>query len=116
MSDEEKDIRTHRERLPLVDKEKQAKEIVSREKQRKEDLAIAFSTPQGREALRFIQDLCGWGKTCVGGNAAMGMDIKDGTLYNAARQSIYLELRARLPARLLKIVEFHVQEIKEEII
>jgi hypothetical protein len=99
----------------VADKEAQRKAYQAKERQLKEDLAVTFGTPAGRRTLAYIRDICGFSKSCVGGNPQLGMDIKDGTLYNAARQSIYLELRQLIPVRILKPVEFNDKEVIEEI-
>lgn len=106
MSDEpQKEIPAHRARIEVSDHKIQ-KEKERRRKLLVQDLATTFTTPEGRRSLGFIRELCGYGKTCIGGNPALGMDIDRGTLYNAARETIYLELRALLPAYILKDVEF----------
>lgn len=115
-NEEQKDIRSHRERLPLVDKETQRKKALAKDRQSKEDLNTTFSTPEGKRTLKFIKDLCGFGVSNIGANTAMGMDIKDGTFHNAARQSIYLELRNYISTQILKDVEFNDKIINEEIV
>lgn len=103
--DVEKEIPTHKTRLKQPD-EKVQKELEARRKQLTIDLNTTFSTPSGKRALNYLMKICGYGKSSVGGNPALGMDIRDGTLYNAARQNIYLEVRNFLEPKLLQEVEF----------
>lgn len=111
----EKEISLHRERLDNPDKERQKKELVARHRALQEDFALTFGTPHGRRVLSHIAKICGFGQTCVGANMQLGMNIKDGTFYNSARQSIYLELRPLIPVKILKPVEYNDQEVLEEI-
>lgn len=79
------------------------------EEARKKWLSIfgtTFSTPEGVQALRYIMNLCGWQDSVVGGNPDLGMDVAQGTLYNAARRNVYLELRGTVPSNILRDVEF----------
>lgn len=103
--DEEKEIPTHKLRLKQSD-EKLKKEAEAKRKQLAIDFNTTFSTPSGRRTLNSIMKICGFGRSSVGGNPALGMDIRDGTLYNAARQNIYLEIRNFLEPKLLQEVEF----------
>lgn len=96
----------HRDRLNLPDKEKLKQEYEARRKSLMLDMAQTFGSPEGMRALEYIMVLSGYGKTNVGANPSLGMDVKDGTLYNAARESIYLELRGLISPKILKKVEF----------
>lgn len=99
-------VSLHQQRSESVDKDKQRKELDRRVKNLRMDMAITFSPPEGKRVLRWLLLECGFHKTCVGGNPSLGMDVKDGTLYNAARESIYLELRQLIPSEILKEVEY----------
>lgn len=112
-NEESKELSLHRERIPLADKETQRKAAQDRDKQIKTDMAQVFGTSEGRRVLTYIYNLCGYGETTVGGNPQLGMDIKDGTLYNSARRSIYVELRKWIPAKILKSAEFNDLEKME---
>lgn len=102
----EKEIPMHRERLNLPDKEAVKKVQDEKRKKIMQDMAMTFGTPEGMRSLEIIAKLCGFGKTNVGANPQLGMDVRDGTLYNASREGVYKELRTFLPARILKKVEF----------
>lgn len=101
-----KEIPLHRERLSLPDKAEIKKVQDEKRKKILLDMAQTFATPEGMRSLAVIAEICGFGKTCVGGNPALGMEIKDGTFYNATRQAVYLELRVLIPKRILKKVEY----------
>lgn len=105
-------IPTHKQRLPLADKVQQAKLREAKLKHLKDDLAIVFSTQEGRRVLRYLMTEAGFQRNAVGGNPALGMDVAFGTIYNCGRESLYLELRQLIPARILKLVEFEDPEIE----
>lgn len=107
---EPKDIPLHHQRLQLADKEKASKQRDAQFKQVEEEFAIAFGTPEGQRALKHIASLCGYNKSVVGGNPALGMDITQGTFYNATRLGVYLEIRSLLPTRILKQIEHELDE------
>ena len=100
----------HQQRSPSADKEEQHKKQIEFEKKLRQDFAFAFNSASGRNVLRWIKDQCGYGKSVVGGNPSLGMDIEKGTLYNAARLGVYLELRVLIPSEILKQVEFEKLE------
>lgn len=113
-SEEKPFVPTHKQRSPSVDKDEQRKVLEKKHKNLRMDMAITFSTEEGKRVLRWILDECGYHKSCVGGNPALGMDVKDGTLYNAARETIYIELRQLIPHSILKEVEYeNINEIIE---
>lgn len=103
---EEKEVPLHRERLGLADKEKMKAEGEAARKKLAQDMGQTFATPEGLRVLAFLANLCGYQKTCVGANPMLGMDVKDGTLYNAAREGVYKELRQYIPRYILKKAEF----------
>ncbi len=109
---QDEQIPLHKERRLDPEREKAFKAQQAKTKRLKDDLAQTFSTAAGQRSLMAIMELCGYQRSVTGGNASLGMDIMQGTLYNAARLNIYLELRALLPKELLKKVEFgEVNEI-----
>lgn len=113
-SQEQPHVPTHTQRSPSVNKEKQQKEFERRAKQLRFDMAITFGTPEGRRVLQWLISESGFQKSQVGGNPALGMDVLQGTLYNSARVSIYLELRQLIPAETLKLVEYeNISEVLE---
>ena len=110
---EEKEIPFHVSRVPHANKEAQAKAQAAKDKEIRDDLAFVFGTEQGVRALRLIMNLCGYRQSKVGGNPSLGMDVLTGTLYNASREGIYLELRRLLPNRILVKAEAEpVEEIE----
>jgi len=70
------------------------------------DMEVCFSTPEGKRTLRWIMNECGYHDSSVAGNLQMNLSVTEGTLYNAARRTVYGKLRQQLPARILKDVEF----------
>ncbi len=72
----------------------------------KRDVEIATATPEGLNLMRWIFDLCGYSKVLIAGNPKVGLDVKDGTLYNNARRAIWLEIRQLVPRRTLKKIEY----------
>jgi hypothetical protein len=108
MPEEKKEVPLHRERLGLLDKEAQGKLLERKRKLLSSDMAVCFNTPEGRRVLRYIMTICGYKKSKIGGNAALGMDILQGTYYNAAREQICLELIEFIPDYILKDAEFGI--------
>ena len=107
-------IPLHRERMGLPDNEEQKKLREAKVKQLKEDCRVTFSPPAGRRVLRYLMNLAGYKKSKVGGNPQLGMDVQIGTLYNAARELVVLELTEFIPQDILKDVEFGTfSEIEE---
>jgi len=78
----------------------------ARVKKLRENFSIAYATPEGKRTLRHIMNLCGYQASIVGANPELGMDIEQGTLYNAARRNVYIEIRALVPSSILKEIEF----------
>ena len=107
-------IPTHIQRSESVDKDKQQKEMQRRVKSLRMDFAICFGSPEGKKVLKWIFREAGFAESSVGGNPALGMDVLQGTLYNNARKSLYIEMRKLIPHEILKQVEF--ENIEEELI
>lgn len=105
-SKEQPHVPTHTQRSRSVDKDKQQHEIDRRIKLLRMDMALTFGTPEGKRVLKWLLNECGFHKSCVGGNPNLGMDVAQGTIYNAARESIYIELRQLIPSETLKEVEY----------
>lgn len=113
-SNEKPHIPAHTLRSEATDKDKQRKDFQRRSKQLRFDMAITFGTAEGKRVLQWLINESGFNKSQVGGNPALGMDVLQGTLYNSARASIYLELRQLIPAEILKQVEYeNIEEILE---
>lgn len=113
-SEDKPHIPTHTQRSVAVDRDKQAKEFQRKAKQLRFDFAITFGTPEGRRVLQWIIEQAGYQKSNIGGNPTLGMDILQGTMYNACRQSLYLEMRQLIPAETLKLVEYeNITEVLE---
>lgn len=108
--DEKKAVPLHRERLNLPDHEDQQKLREQKKKQLKDDMRATFNTPAGRRVLRYLMNLGGYKRGKIGGNAQMGMDVLQGTLYNTAREQLVLELIEFVPDSVLKDCEFGVFE------
>lgn len=96
----------HRQRPLSVDKDKQQKHFEQKQKRLKLDMAQTFGSEEGQRVLRYIFLMSGFGESNIGGNATLGMDVLQGTMYNAARQNLYLELRKLIPHSILKKIEF----------
>lgn len=86
------------------------KEYEDKQKKWANIFGTAFSTIEGKQALRYIMRLCGWTESVVGANPDLGMDIDRGTIYNAARRNVYMELRRFIPDHILKEIEFKPEE------
>lgn len=111
---EQPHIPSHLKRSEATDKDKQRREFEQRAKSLRMDFALTFSTPEGRRVLKWIIQESGYQKSNVGGNPQLGMDVLQGTLYNAARQSLYLEMRQLIPAETLKLIEYeNISEVLE---
>lgn len=107
-------VPTHTQRSPSVDREKQSRESERRAKQLRMDFAITFGSAEGRRVLKWLIEQSGYQKSNIGGNPTLGMDILQGTMYNASRQAIYLEMRQLIPAETLKMVEYeNISEVLE---
>lgn len=111
---EEKDLPVHKDRLASSSKTARQEQDRQKLSQLRQHLALTFETPDGIHALRFLMNLSGFHKNPVGGNPALGMDVSQGTIYNCGRESIYLELRALLPPRILKQIEY--DQLEEELL
>lgn len=105
-SEEKPFVPSHRQRPLGVDKDKQRKHYDAQIKNLKLDMGAVFGTPAGKRVLKHIFEISGYGESNVGGNPQLGMDVKDGTFYNAVRQNLYLEIRKLVPHSILKVVEF----------
>lgn len=71
----------------------------------RKDLNETFGPAHGLRALRYIMDLCGYQNYIVIADPATGDPLPNGTLYNAARQGIYIKLRRFLSPEILIPVE-----------
>ncbi len=96
----------HRERMGLPDNVEQKKLREQKTKQLKEDCRVTFSPPAGRRVLRYLMNIAGYKKSKVGGNPQLGMDVQIGTVYNAARELVLLELIEFIPQDVLRDCEF----------
>lgn len=104
----------HNQRSTSIDKEKQKEAFDRKVKTLRMDMAITFGTAEGKRVLKWLKDECGWGKSVVGGNPALGMDVAQGTIYNSARLNVYLELRSLVPHSILAEVEYEsISEVLE---
>lgn len=107
-------VPSHRQRPLSADKDEQKKSLEKKIKNLKLDMAYVFGSKEGQRVLKHIFLSSGFGESNIAGNAQMGLDIKDGTFYNAARQQLYLELRKLIPHSILKQVEF--DNLEEDLI
>ena len=108
MPEEKTDQPFHRERLGLPDKDAVQKLTEARKKQLSRDMAVCFNTAEGRRVLKYLLSLGGYKKGKIGGNPQLGMDVMEGTLYNASREQLILELIEFIPAYILKDCEYGV--------
>lgn len=107
MSDE-KSIPLHRERLNLPDKTAIEKDREKHSKQLKSDMREVFNSPAGRRVLRKFMNVCGYKCQKIGGNPTMGLDVLQGTFYNATREQVFLEFKEFIPEAVLKDCEFGI--------
>ncbi len=88
------------------DKAKARLELANKLKLLKRDIAIATASPEGLNLMKWVFGLSGYSKTTIIGNPQT-LDINlAGTLYNATRRAIWLEIRKMIPTRTLKKIEF----------
>jgi len=71
------------------DEDRKAREIALLRK----DLDDTFGTAHGRRVLRYLKDICGYQKSSVVADPQNGDPLGSGTIYNAARQNVYLTIR-----------------------
>jgi hypothetical protein len=114
MAEDKKDIPMHRERLNLPDKGAAQKVTDAKRKKLRQDMAKVFGPPEGRRVLRFLMDLGGYRTIKIGGNPQLGMDVKDGTFYNASREQIVIEFLEHIPVYILKDIIFGTDQELEE--
>lgn len=113
-SKEKPHIPLHELRSVSTDKDKQAKEASRRIRALRMDFALTFGSSEGKRVLKWIFEQSGFGQSDIGGNPSLGMDVLQGTLYNGARKSLYIEMRKLIPHETLKQVEF--ENAEEELI
>ncbi len=68
-------------------------------------VAVAASSPEGIIAFRQIMHMCSYNKNVVVGTVETGIDGV-GTVYNAARENIWKELRQLIPIKARKKIEY----------
>lgn len=110
MADEKKHIPLHRERMNLPDNDIARALNDRKRKQFADDARACFSTPGGRRVLRHFMNICGYKRQKIGGNPQLGMDVLQGTFYNAVREQVLLEFIEAIPDAVLKDCEFGVFE------
>jgi len=82
------------------------------ENQRKTMIASVLATDSGKELFRFLFEVCGYEQPSVVLDGKTGRLDMEKMLYNEARRSVYLQLRALAPVDELKKIEY--KEITEE--
>lgn len=104
-------IKTSERKLTDQERKLVVEQQEKQEKQRKRlqrCLNAAFASEEGRVALQYLMEICGFQKTSITGDPRTG-DLQDrGTFYNEARRAVYLELRKLIRPDILKQVEFTV--------
>lgn len=80
------------------------------EKEKKKASLVAainrvFSTSDGKVFLGILKDICCYQKKLIQGDASMGLDVSQGTIYNAAKRDIYLYIRQYIKPEILREVE-----------
>lgn len=108
MSEEKPHIPLHRERLGLPDNEAAKKLSDQRRKQLIDDFRAVFGTAAGRRVLRHFMGICGYKRQKIGGNPSLGLDVLQGTFYNATREQVFLEFIELIPQPVLRDCEFGV--------
>lgn len=107
-------IPSHVQRSPATDKDKQHRDAERKVRQLRMDFALTFGPDEGKRVLKWMFQQSGYGQSDVGGNPALGMDVLQGTFYNSARKSLYIEMRKLIPHETLKNIEF--ENVEEELI
>ena len=113
-SREQPHVPAHTQRSPSTDKVEQQRSAARQIKAIRMAFALTFNTPEGKQVLKWLFRQAGYGESQIGGNPQLGMDVLQGTLYNNARQSLYIEMRKMIPHELLKQVEF--DNVEEELL
>ncbi len=80
----------------------------------KRDIEIATASSEGLNLMKWIYDLSGYSKILIAGNPQIGLNVLEGTLYNNARRSIWLEIRQLIPRRILKKIEYEKLNLNVE--
>lgn len=106
------DVRASEEEAKI--KESAIKQAAAKKAQIARDLNEAFSTSAGLHALRYIMELCQWERSSVIGDQN-GNPLPEGTIYNAAQQNIYRNLRKLIKKETLILVEFKGLASDEEV-
>lgn len=107
-------IPTHTQRSDAIDKDEQRRLSEKKLNSLRMDFAVVFNTPAGKNVLRWLCFQSGFHKSQVGGNIQLGMDVMQGTLYNAAREALYIEMRSLIPSSILQEIEYlNIEEIIE---
>ncbi len=70
------------------------------------DIEIVTASPEGLNLMKCIFNLSGYSKILIAGNPEIGLSVLEGTLYNNARRSIWLEIKELIPKRTLKKIEY----------
>jgi len=104
----------------LTDEQKEKRSALQAEARRQNQLLTdsvrrAFSTDDGRMALRYLMGLCGYQKPGTVANPQTGEVLTTSLIHNEAQLIVYLKIRAHIPARILAMVENQGLEIDEEI-
>lgn len=88
---------------------KQAEAEIARTMERtalRNAMGVAFSTPEGKQVLRWLRAQCGHNEPILGANPVTGDLDPQRTLYSAMRLNLYLEIRKNLSFNILKEVEY----------
>ena len=92
-------------------KRARSKEVVvdKREENLRATLNATFGTPDGKRALRFLYEFCGYEDSLTALTATGQLDSVS-VVHNAAHREVYRALRKKINPEILKEVEFYQPE------
>ncbi len=82
----------------------------SAERKLTSDMRKIFGNAEGQNVLRWIMGECGFQSQSVVADKKTQKIYIDSTVYNEARRNLYLQIRGRLPAKILFPVELQPPE------
>lgn len=85
--------------------QKATEERIAREEMIKRDFAVTFGSDEGQRVLAYIMERCNFGKVILSADSSKKIDPM-ATTFAAMELNLYLDLRAKIPADILALVEY----------
>lgn len=92
--------------MAKITKEQQAEAARKKQAALKTDLNIVFNGGEGIRVLKYIHALCGYDKNDLFISPKTGEVDVNGTIYNTARRSVYMDIRRYVRPEILQKVEY----------